>query len=85
MYAEDLVTCKGDWEILVPYQGDLCPYTYMHLLAGEQYFSKVFTLHTFMSGGGGGTWVFFGWVCAAWDSKLAPGSKKISSKIDIPF
>ena len=21
--------------------------------------------------GGGGTWVFFGWVCAAWDSKLA--------------
>ena len=26
--------------------------------------------------GGGGTWVFFGWVCAAWDSKLAPRSKK---------
>ena len=25
---------------------------------------------------GGGTWVFFGWVCAAWDSKLAPRSKK---------
>lgn len=48
MYAGDLVTCLGDWEILVPYPGDSCPYTYTHLLAGEQYFSKVFTLHTFM-------------------------------------
>ena len=26
--------------------------------------------------GGGGTWVFLGWVCAARDSKLAPRSKK---------
>ena len=25
---------------------------------------------------GEGTWVFFGWVCAARDSKLAPRSKK---------
>ena len=25
---------------------------------------------------GRGTWVFFGWVCAARDSKLAPHSKK---------
>ena len=25
---------------------------------------------------GGGTWVFFGWVCAAWDSKLVPRSRK---------
>ena len=25
---------------------------------------------------GGGTWVFFGWVCAAQDFKLAPRSKK---------
>ena len=25
---------------------------------------------------GGGTWVFFGWVCAARGSKLAPRSKK---------
>ena len=33
----------------------------------------------------GGTWVFFGWVCAARDSKLAPRSKKISPKIDTPF
>ena len=24
---------------------------------------------------GGGTWVFFGWLCTAWDSKLAPLSK----------
>ena len=24
----------------------------------------------------GGTWVFFGWVCAARDSKLAPRSRK---------
>ena len=28
------------------------------------------------SRGGGGTWVFFGWVCAARDSKLAPRSRK---------
>ena len=27
-------------------------------------------------GGGGGTWVFFGWVCAARDSRLAPRCKK---------
>ena len=27
-------------------------------------------------GVGGGTWVFFGWVCAARDSKLASRSKK---------
>ena len=27
-------------------------------------------------GGGGGTWVFFGWVCATRASKLAPRSKK---------
>ena len=26
--------------------------------------------------GGGGTWVFFGWVCAARDSNLAPRSRK---------
>ena len=30
----------------------------------------------------GGTWVFFGWVCAARDSKLAPRStKKFPSNI----
>ena len=34
---------------------------------------------------GGGTWVFFGCVCAARDSKLAARSKKISPKTDIPF
>ena len=33
----------------------------------------------------GGTWVFFGWVCAARDSKLAPRSKKNSPKTDAPF
>ena len=33
-------------------------------------------------GGGGGTWVFFGWVCAARDSKLAPRSRK---KIPLKF
>ena len=33
----------------------------------------------------GGTWIFFGWVCAARESKLAPRSKKISPKIDIQF
>ena len=35
--------------------------------------------------GGEGTWVFFGWVCAARDSKLVPRSKKISPRIDTPF
>ena len=34
---------------------------------------------------GGGTWVFFWWVCAARDSKLAPRSRKIFPKIDTPF
>ena len=33
----------------------------------------------------GSTWVFFGWVCAARDSKLAPRSKKNSPKTDTPF
>ena len=33
----------------------------------------------------GGTRVFFGWVCAARNSKLAPRSKKNSPKIDTPF
>ena len=37
------------------------------------------------TGGGGGTWVFFGWICAARDSKLAPLLKNISPKIDTPF
>ena len=36
-------------------------------------------------GGGGATWVFFGWVRAARESKLAPRSKKNSPKIDTPF
>ena len=36
-------------------------------------------------GGGGVTWVFFGWVCAARDSKLALLYKKDSPKIDTPF
>ena len=35
--------------------------------------------------GGGGAWVFFGWVCAARDSKLATRSKKKSPKIDTAF
>ena len=36
-------------------------------------------------GGGGALGYFFGWVCAAPKSKLAPRSKKISPKIDTPF
>ena len=35
-------------------------------------------------GGGGVTWVFLGWVCAARDSKLAPRSKKTFSSKLIP-
>ena len=34
--------------------------------------------------GGGGTWVFFGWVCTARDSKFAPRSR-IRPKTDTPF
>ena len=34
-------------------------------------------MHQWKSTPGGGTWVFFGWVCAARDSKLAPRSRKI--------
>ena len=53
-------------------------------LAGEGggVFSSIFSSTTVMgclgrqSPGGGGTWVFFGWVCAARDSKLAPRSRK---------
>ena len=41
--------------------------------------------HVFTPGGGGGPWVFFGWVCAARDSKLARRSRKNSPKIDTPF
>ena len=36
-------------------------------------------------GGGGEHLGFFGWICAAWESKLAPRSKKNSPKIDTPF
>ena len=35
-------------------------------------------------GGGGGTWVFFGWVCTARNSKFAPRSR-IRPKTDTPF
>ena len=35
--------------------------------------------------GGGALRVFFGWVYAARDSKLAPRSKKNFPKIDTPF
>ena len=41
----------------------------------ERSFSCLRRLHT---PGGGGTRVFFGWVCAARDFKLAPHSRKIS-------
>ena len=34
------------------------------------------TARTNQTPGGGDTWVFFGWVCAARESKLAPRSKK---------
>ena len=47
------------------------------LVSCKWYFCElqiVFSLH--VHPGGGGTWVFFGWVCAARDSKLAPRSKK---------
>ena len=35
-------------------------------------------------GGGGGPWVFFGWVCTARDSKFAPRSR-IRPKTYTPF
>ena len=36
-------------------------------------------------GRGGGTCLFFGWICAARDSKLVTRSNKISLKIDTSF
>ena len=36
-------------------------------------------------GGVGGTWVFFGWVCAPGSPNWPPVLKKISPKIDTPF
>ena len=36
----------------------------------------IFSQEPWIPPGGGGTWVFFGWVCAARDSKLAPRSRK---------
>ena len=36
-------------------------------------------------GGRGALGYFFGWICAARDSKLAPHSEKNSPKIDTPF
>ena len=36
-------------------------------------------------GGGGGTWVFFGWVCTAGTPNWHPVLKKNSPEIDIPF
>ena len=44
--------------------------------AGEVPFKIPVLMQMEISGGGGGTWVFFGWVCAARSSKLAPHSKK---------
>ena len=35
--------------------------------------------------GGGGTWVFFGWVCAAGTPNWHPVLKKVSPKTDTPF
>ena len=36
-------------------------------------------------GGGGGPWVFFGFVCAARTTNWHPVLKKTSPKIDTPF
>ena len=57
----------------------------------RQFFFLFFTIMWFASDyireengklpGGGGTWVFFGWVCAARDSKLAPRIKKKNLKL----
>ena len=48
---------------------------------GDQYFNSRSTCMSLLPretrfGTRGGTWLFFGWVCAARDSKLAPRSKK---------
>ena len=38
--------------------------------------SRVSDLGGWLTPRGGGTWVFFGWVCASRDSKMAPRSRK---------
>ena len=71
----------GKWNfslfhLLVQVYRDLYPQV---LLNGEIILSLTKTSPTdvcIRPGGGGGTWVVFGWVCAAQDSKLAPRSKK---------
>ena len=47
-------------------------------LPGDTYHDAANNSQGFQPGGegGGGTWGFFGWVCAAQDSKLAPRSRK---------
>ena len=42
----------------------------------EWFNASVLRLAEVFPPGGGGTWVFFGWLCAARDPKLAPRSKK---------
>ena len=54
-------------------------YCYQEFMWGEGWgrgFSTKYYMGRLHPGWGGGTWVFFGWVCAARDSKLAPRSKK---------
>ena len=38
--------------------------------------ARVFSLQGSTARGGGGAWVFFGWVCAARNTKLATRSRK---------
>ena len=72
----------------------LTPFVYLLLINGTPSFpyliynfASLFQSfkYDFSTAPRGGTWVFFGWVCAARDSKLAPRSKKISPKTDTPF
>ena len=54
-------------------QEQVLPTTYVRL---GQLESTGLPTGSLARGGGGGTWVFFEWLCAARDSKLAPRSKK---------
>ena len=65
--------CRGgDWFVSLT----LSPYFFLYLGLLACRLACPVTHLLSSQPGGGGTWVFFGWVCAPRDSKLAPRSKK---------
>ena len=86
---------KPSWNISLSITGFKSPFNPQQAIWALKWVSKIFSdslkilefTRICMENprGGWGTWVFFGWVCAARDSKLTPRFKKNSAKIDTPF